>query len=102
MPKINDIWKEKYGSTFSKKINITPNDNLYKMFKKTAKFIYSNGIANGDYDQKTEQEAIRHLNLEKDANVTPIDISHLTEKEQKQLQLAYKISEDELKGYHLR
>lgn len=100
MPKINDIWKEKYGSTFSKKINITPNDNLYKMFKKTAKFIYSNGIANGDYDQKTEQEAIRHLNLEKDANVTPIDISHLTEKEQKQLQLAYKISEDELKGYH--
>ena len=98
MSKITDIWKEKYGiSNFEKTINITSKDNIYKIFKKTAKFIYKNGMANGDFDEKTELEAIQHLKDnffdQKDATITQIDKSKLTDVEKKNLKAAYKFDD---------
>lgn len=65
--KITDLMKTKYGLThISNTINITAKDTLYTIYKKTAKYIYKNGVQNGDFTDQDEIAA-----LAKKANVSP-------------------------------
>ncbi len=100
--KITDIWKEKYGlSNVNKKLSINSKDNLHSIYKKTAKYIYNNGLANGDFDDQTEYEAILNRTFQeyrkyKNFNVTPIQYNELLEEEQRLLNRSY----GEISNYH--
>ncbi|ERJ43503.1 hypothetical protein N581_09270 [Lactobacillus jensenii MD IIE-70(2)] len=59
--KIVDLMKQKYGLThISKTITVTSNDTLYTLYRKTARYLYKNGVENGDYTDKDEVLALSH------------------------------------------
>lgn len=93
--KITDIWKEKYSlSNVRNKISINPNDTLHSIYKKTAKYIYKNGLANSDFNKKTEYNAVfNRANHEygefKNLSINPINLDKLSDEENKLLGSSY-------------
>lgn len=80
--KILDLMKQKYGlSHISKTITISPSDTLFSIYRKTARYLYKNGMDNGDYGDKDEIIALSHqLEVPKEA-ITKVDSSNLVPEE---------------------
>lgn len=80
--KILDLMKEKYGlSHISKAIAISPSDTLFSIYRKTARYLYKNGMDNGDYGDKDEIIALSHqLEVPKET-ITKVDSSNLVPEE---------------------
>lgn len=93
--KITDLMKNTLGiSKVSTKIKLNPDDNISIMFAKTAKFIYKNGLVNGDWTEKDFIDGIKAdlahvLNIEKvypsDTDPSTINSKYILSKEQEQL-----------------
>lgn len=93
--KITDLMKNTLGiSKVSTKIKLNPDDNISIMFAKTAKFIYKNGLINGDWTEKDFIDGIKAdlthvLNIEKvypsDTDPSTINSKYILSKEQEQL-----------------
>lgn len=93
--KITDLMKNTLGiSKVSTKIKLNPDDNISVMFAKTAKFIYKNGLVNGDWTEKDFIDGIKAdlahvLNIEKvypsDTDPSTINSKYILSKEQEQL-----------------
>ena len=93
--KITDLMKNTLGiSKVSIKIKLNPDDNISIMFAKTAKFIYKNGLINGDWTEKDFIDGIKAdlthvLNIEKvypsDTDPSTINSKYILSKEQEQL-----------------
>lgn len=93
--KITDLMKNTLGiSKVSAKIKLNPDDNISIMFAKTAKFIYKNGLINGDWTEKDFIDGIKAdlthvLNIEKvypsDTDPSTINSKYILSKEQEQL-----------------
>lgn len=93
--KITDLMKNTLGiSKVSTKIKLNPDDNISIMFDKTAKFIYKNGLINGDWTEKDFIDGIKAdlthvLNIEKvypsDTDPSTINSKYILSKEQEQL-----------------
>ncbi|KWU13816.1 LPD1 domain-containing protein [Lactobacillus crispatus] len=93
--KITDLMKNTLGiSKVSNKIKLNPDDNISIMFAKTAKFIYKNGLINGDWTEKDFIDGIKAdlahvLNIEKvypsDTDPSTINSKYILSKEQEQL-----------------
>ena len=93
--KITDLMKNTLGiSKVSIKIKLNPDDNISILFAKTAKFIYKNGLINGDWTEKDFIDGIKAdlthvLNIEKvypsDTDPSTINSKYILSKEQEQL-----------------
>lgn len=93
--KITDLMKNTLGiSKVYTKIKLNPDDNISIMFAKTAKFIYKNGLINGDWTEKDFIDGIKAdlthvLNIEKVypsyTDPSTINSKYILSKEQEQL-----------------
>ena len=89
--KIVDLMKQKYGLThISKTITVTPNDTLYTLYRKTARYLYKNGVENGDYTDKDEVLALSHkLDIE-ESEIKKVDSSKLAPAEKDEFEKKFK------------
>lgn len=89
--KIVDLMKQKYGLThISKTITVTSNDTLYTLYRKTARYLYKNGVENGDYTDKDEVLALSHkLDIKKN-EIKKVDSSKLAPEEKIEFEKKFK------------
>lgn len=89
--KIVDLMKQKYGLThINKTITVTLDDTLYTLYRKTARYLYKNGVENGDYTDKDEVLALSHkLGIEEN-EIKKVDSSELAPEEKKEFEKKFK------------
>ncbi|MCT7749865.1 hypothetical protein RON44_09185 [Lactobacillus gasseri] len=89
--KIVDLMKQKYGLThISKTITVTPNDTLYTLYRKTARYLYKNGVENGDYTDQDEVLALSHKLDIKENEIKKVDSSKLAPEEKIEFEKKFK------------
>lgn len=89
--KIVDLMKQKYGLThISKTITVTSNDTLYTLYRKTARYLYKNGVENGDYTDKDEVLALSHKLDIKENEIKKVDSSKLAPEEKIEFEKKFK------------
>ncbi|WP_148138489.1 hypothetical protein [Lactobacillus taiwanensis] len=83
--------KQKYGLThISKTITVTPNDTLYTLYRKTARYLYKNGVENGDYTDKDEVLALSHKLDIKENEIKKVDSFKLAPEEKIEFEKKFK------------